>query len=61
MLFDSGTVQPTFSAQDVGVGGESLTFKLTVTDTGDLYEEDSCVISVEWQIEYKLFGLNFSP
>jgi hypothetical protein len=40
--------QPTFAAPDVGVGGESLTFLLTVTDNGGLRSTDTCIVNVSW-------------
>jgi len=45
-LDDPTIAQPTFTAPDVGVGGESLTFKLTVTDTFDLQDDDTCIVNV---------------
>lgn len=37
----------TFVAPEVGSGGESLTFKLTVTDIGGLQNSDTCLVSVK--------------
>lgn len=38
--------KPTFTAPNVGPGGASLTFNLTVTDAGGLKSTDSCIINV---------------
>jgi hypothetical protein len=48
-LSDPSTAEPTFTAPDVGPGGESLTFKLTVTDSGGLQASDTCNVNVSWQ------------
>ena len=40
--------QPTFVAPGVGDAGESLTFQLTVTDSGGLQARDSCIVNVVW-------------
>ncbi len=48
-LSDTTAVQPTFTAPDVGPDGESLTFQLTVTDSGGLQSTDSCIVNVTWQ------------
>ncbi|MBW1734657.1 MAG: PKD domain-containing protein [Deltaproteobacteria bacterium] len=45
-LSDAATVQPTFTAPDVGLDGESLTFQLIVTDTSDLRNTDSVTVNV---------------
>jgi hypothetical protein len=45
-LSDPAAVQPTFTAPDVGVGGESLTFQLTVTDSFGLTAVDTCIVNV---------------
>jgi hypothetical protein len=38
--------QPTFTAPNVSVGGTSLTFELTVTDSGDLQSSDTTIVNV---------------
>jgi hypothetical protein len=45
-LSDTTAVQPTFTAPDVDQDGESLTFKLFVTDNGGLESTDTCTINV---------------
>ena len=50
-LSDSTTIQPNFTSPDVGLQGESLTFKLTVTDNQGLQGSDEVVITVGWQNE----------
>jgi hypothetical protein len=40
--------QPTFLAPAVGSAGESLSFQLTVTDSGGLQARDSCIVNVVW-------------
>jgi len=40
------SVLPTFIAPDVGPVEETLTFRLTVTDTGGLQETDTCSVTV---------------
>jgi len=47
-LWDHETVQPSFIAPNVGPGGVSLTFQLTVTDGGGLRSTDSCVVNITW-------------
>ena len=48
-LSDPSAAQPTFTAPGVGPGGGSLTFKLTVTDSGGLQASDPCNVNVTWQ------------
>ena len=48
-LSDTTAIQPTFTAPDVGPDGESLTFQLTVTDSGGLQSTDTCIVNVTWQ------------
>ncbi|MEJ2658737.1 MAG: PKD domain-containing protein, partial [Desulfobacterales bacterium] len=43
--------QPTFTAPKVESDGASLTFNLTVTDTGGLQNTDSCIVNISWQNE----------
>ena len=50
-LSDPGSSRPTFIAPDVGAEGVSLTFNLTVTDTGGLQNTDACIVNVSWQNE----------
>ena len=46
LLSDDTAVQPTFDAPDVGANGETLTFKLTVTDEDNLESTDTVSINV---------------
>ncbi|QTA87697.1 PKD domain-containing protein [Desulfonema magnum] len=46
MLSDAGAVQPFFTAPDVSPDGDSLTFKLTVTDQEGLQSTDECVVNI---------------
>lgn len=46
-LSGSTSASPTFTAPDVETQGVSLTFELTVTDTGGLQDTDTCVITVK--------------
>jgi len=50
-LSSATVVSPTFTAPDVGTGGISLTFQLTVTDNGGLQSTDSCIVNVTWDNE----------
>jgi PKD repeat protein len=50
-LSNPASSQPTFTAPDVGPDGVSLTFNLTVTDTGGLQTTDSCIVNISWQNE----------
>ena len=50
-LSSATAVSPTFTAPDVGTGGTSLTFQLTVTDNGGLQSTDSCIVNVTWDNE----------
>ncbi len=45
---NSNTATPTFIAPDVNQGGESLTFKLTVTDSQGLKSTDTCTVNILW-------------
>jgi len=45
-LSDPTAVQPIFVAPEVGENGESLIFKLTVTDNGGLHSIDTCIVTV---------------
>jgi hypothetical protein len=40
--------QPTFVAPNVAPDGETLTFQLTVTDSGGLQARDTCIVNVVW-------------
>jgi hypothetical protein len=48
VLSDSSSSRPTFTAPDVGPGGDALTFQLTVTDSGGLQSTDTCIVNVTW-------------
>ena len=45
-LLGAASDQPTFTAPNVESDGVSLTFELTVTDTGTLSDTDSCIINI---------------
>ena len=47
-LSDPESAQPNFETPDVGPDGESLTFKLTVSDANGLLAEDHCTVNVSW-------------
>jgi hypothetical protein len=47
-LNGANTATPGFTAPNVGVGGTSLTFELTVTDLGGLEDSDTTVINVSF-------------
>jgi hypothetical protein len=47
-LTSTTAIQPTFTAQNVGPSGSSLTFQLTVTDNGGLQSTDTCIVNVSW-------------
>ncbi len=47
-LSDPNGQQSTFTAPDVGAGGDSLIFELTVADHNGLQSTDSCVVNVTW-------------
>jgi hypothetical protein len=48
VLSSLSAAQPTFRAPQVSQAGETLTFQLTVTDSGDLQARDSCIVNVVW-------------
>jgi hypothetical protein len=48
-LLNSASSQPIFTAPDVGPEGASLTFNLTVTDSGGLQDTDSCIVNISWE------------
>lgn len=48
-LSDAAAAAPFFTAPDVGTEGASLTFQLTVVDSGGLQDSDSCIVNVTWQ------------
>lgn len=45
---DPTALATTFEAPNVGLAGETLTFRLTVTDDGGLQATDECVVTVDW-------------
>jgi len=45
-IYNSGAKTATFTAPNVGIAGETLTFRLTVTDDGDLTDADTCTVGV---------------
>jgi hypothetical protein len=45
-LTDQGTATPTFTAPEVDQTGETLTFRLTVSDTGGMEATDTCNVEV---------------
>ena len=47
-LSSTTAVRPTFTTPNVGVGGESFTFQLTVTDNGNQESTDTCIVNVTW-------------
>jgi hypothetical protein len=47
-LSNAAAVQPTFTAPNVGTGGESLTFRLTVTDSAGLQDTDTSLVNISW-------------
>jgi hypothetical protein len=47
-LSDPEAVQPTFLAPNVGPGGVSFTFELTVIDVGGLQASDTTIVNVIW-------------
>ncbi|MGD2029767.1 MAG: PKD domain-containing protein [Desulfobacterales bacterium] len=49
ILSDSASCQTSFTAPNVESDGVSLTFNLTVTDAGGLFDTDSCVVNITWQ------------
>jgi len=46
VLSDSGSIQPTFTAPEVGEDVLTLTFQLVVTDGGGLQSQDTCTVTV---------------
>jgi uncharacterized protein YjiK len=59
-LSDPASSQPTFTSPQVGTGGESLTFQLTVTDNGGLKSTDTCLVEVMETEQTYLITLNSS-
>ena len=47
-LLDANTATPSFVTPDVGPDGESLTFELTVTDTGNMSSVATCIVNIIW-------------
>ena len=50
-LLNATQEQTTFTAPNVDLNGASLTFDLTVTDTGGLKDTDSCIVNIRGQNE----------
>ena len=48
-LSDPTAVLPTFTVPSAGTDGETLSFTLTVTDTGGLQHADACMVTVSHQ------------
>jgi len=48
ILSSTQAVKPTFIALDVGPGGASLTFRLRVTDDGNLEDSDTTIVNVRF-------------
>ena len=48
VLSNSASMQPTFTSPNVNASGESLIFKLTVTDSQGLKSTDTCIVNVIW-------------
>jgi PKD repeat protein len=48
-LLDPASSRASFTAPNVGPEGASLTFNLTVTDTGGLQDADSSIVNISWQ------------
>ena len=47
-LSDATAARPSFGAPRVGETGQSLVFRLTVTDRGGLISRDTCMVNVKW-------------
>lgn len=47
-LSNESSAESSFLAPDLETDGQSLTFKLTVTDNGDLQSSDFCVVNISW-------------
>ncbi len=47
-LADPAAVKTTFTAPDVGTGGVTLRFQLTVTDNGGLQAADQTLVNISW-------------
>jgi len=47
-LSGADTEQASFTAPDLGSGGTSLSFRLTVTDKGGFQSTDTCIVNVIW-------------
>jgi N-acetylneuraminic acid mutarotase len=48
ILSDPTIVRPTFSAPQVGIGGASLVFQLTVTNSSGQSSQATCTVTVTW-------------
>jgi len=51
LLSDTAIAAPTFTTPDVGVGGEALVFRLTVTDPAGATGTDTVIVNVTWSNE----------
>jgi hypothetical protein len=47
-LSDDTVEQPTFTAPDVDPAGQSLSFRVTVTDSAGAQDSDTCIVDVAW-------------
>ncbi len=47
-LSDITSVAPSFTAPDVGPGGESIEFELLAIDNGQLQSVDKCIVNITW-------------
>jgi len=57
-LSDPTSPRPTFVAPQVGSGGTSLAFRLTVTDEQGLKSTDTCFVNVTWAAPHAIAGPN---
>ena len=57
-LSNSTSSKPTFLAPQVGSGGTSLAFRLTVTDKHGLKSTDTCFVNVTWAPPQAIAGPN---
>jgi hypothetical protein len=47
-LSDQNSMQPTFTAPDVGADNACLLFQITVTDPDSLVSYDTCIVNITW-------------